>query len=239
MLYKVLNENGTPCHGGNGTWSLPTLNEDGAWIPGKWMPAIEGELVPCENGYHLCRDVQVLDWLGPALFEAEYRGEVVEAGDKVVVREARLLRRLETWNDRTARLFACDCAERVLPLFEGEHPADTRPREAIETARRYANGEATVKELAAARVAAGAARYAVKAGAWDAWDARYAVKATTWAAGGVAWDAAGDATWDAAGDARYAVKATTWATRAATWATWDAEREWQYARLCEYLDGRL
>ena len=56
--------------------------------------------------------------------------------------------------DRFARLFACACAERVLPIFEKKHPEDKRPRQAIETARMHANGEATVEELNAAESAA-------------------------------------------------------------------------------------
>jgi len=173
MLYKVLNEDGTPYHGGHGAWSLPAKNDDGTWTPGDWMPAIEGELVLCANGYHLCRDGQVLEWLGPALFEVEYRGEVVTGDDKIVVREARLLRRFEAWNEHGARLFACDCAERVLPLFERKRPDDRRPRQAIEVARRFANGEATRDELLAAWDAAwaaawAAARAAARAAAWDA-----------------------------------------------------------------------
>ena len=87
--------------------------------------------------------------------------------------------------DRIARLFACDCAERVLPLYEAKHPDDPRPRNAIAVARRYAMGEATSMELAAARAAArAAAGDAARDAAWDA-----------------AWDAARDAAWDAAWDA--------------------------------------
>lgn len=32
-------------------------------------------------------------------------------------------------------LWAADCAERVLPTFETQHPDDDRPRKAIEAAR--------------------------------------------------------------------------------------------------------
>jgi len=59
--------------------------------------------------------------------------------------------------DKAIRLFACDCAERVLPIFEKEHPKDKRPRKAIEVSRSYANGEATQEQRAAARAAAWAA----------------------------------------------------------------------------------
>jgi hypothetical protein len=71
------------------------------------------------------------------------------------------------------RLFACDCAEQVLPLFEREYPEDKRPRVAIETARRFANGEATQQELAAAWDAAGAAAGAA------AWAAAWATAGAT------------------------------------------------------------
>ena len=59
--------------------------------------------------------------------------------------------------DREIRLFACDCAERVLPLYEKQYPNDKRPRRAIEMARKFANRQATQDELAAAWDAAGAA----------------------------------------------------------------------------------
>jgi len=212
VLYKVLNPDGTPFHGGSGQWSLPTKGDSGAWTPGawmptiagelipEWMPTIAGELIPCSNGYHLCQEADLLRWLGPAIFEAEYRGDCVNADNKITVREARLLRKIESWNERTARLFACDCAERVLHLYEARYPDDDRPREAIRVARAFANGAATEDELAAA-----------------------------WAA---AWAAGWDAGWDAA---RAAARAAAWA--AARDAAWDDEQEWQTARLSEYLHG--
>ena len=65
--------------------------------------------------------------------------------------------------DRRARLFACDCAERVLPLYEAKYPEDNRVRSSIECVRLFANGEAN--ELAAAWDAASAA---ARDAAWDA-----------------------------------------------------------------------
>jgi hypothetical protein len=38
-------------------------------------------------------------------------------------------------------LWAADCAERVLPLFEAVAPADTRPRQAVEGIRAWVRGE--------------------------------------------------------------------------------------------------
>ena len=109
--------------------------------------------------------------------------------------------------DRVMRLMAADFAEAVLPIFEKEHPDDDRPRKAIEAARKYANGEITAKERAAAWDAASDAAWAAASdAAWAA--ARAAERAAAWAA---AWDAAGDAAgaaaWAAAGDAARDVQA--------------------------------
>ena len=63
----------------------------------------------------------------------------------------------ECINPHICRLFAADCAERVLHLFEAERPDDDRPRKAIEIARDPAAGDA--------------ARSAARSAARDAGDA--------------------------------------------------------------------
>ena len=60
---------------------------------------------------------------------------------------------------------ACDCAELVLPIFEKKYPKDQRPRTAIEVARKWASGEATIEQV---RVAAATAAYAAAAAAYAA-----------------------------------------------------------------------
>ncbi|MGW9270991.1 putative immunity protein, partial [Microbacterium sp. NPDC055599] len=42
---------------------------------------------------------------------------------------------------RTVAVWAADCADRVLPLFEAEAPGDDRPRDAIARTRAFARGE--------------------------------------------------------------------------------------------------
>jgi len=97
--------------------------------------------------------------------------------------------------DREWRLFAVWCARRVQHLM-----IDPRSVAALDVAERFARGEATVEELAAARDAAwDAVRAAARAAAGGA--AWYAVWAAVWAAAG---DAAWDAAWDAAGVAAWA-----------------------------------
>ena len=146
-LYKVLQDNGQTPYG-TGVWSLPTDDQHS-----DWMPAMTGKLIPCENGYHLCRREDLVSWLGPHIYTAEYRGERIDDDDKIVVREARLLALIVPWNERSARLFACDCATHVWPLFEQKNPTDSRPRNCIEIARKFAIGNATANEMDAARAA--------------------------------------------------------------------------------------
>jgi hypothetical protein len=71
-------------------------------------------------------------------------------------------------NDKTLRLFAVGCARKVQHLMK-----DQRSIDALDVAERYANGNATKDELAAARAAAWEA-------AWDA--AQAATRAAAWAA---------------------------------------------------------
>ena len=168
--YKVLDGNKS-ANGGSYKWSLPVKNEDGSWTPGEWSTPVEGELVACSNGYHLADAQQLAQWLDKDIYEAE--GEEMQLADdktKWVCRRARLLRKVEAWNDRTARLFAVWCAREALKLIEKPDP---RSVAACDVAERYANGEATYDELSAARDAAGAA-------AWDA--AGDAARAAAWAA---------------------------------------------------------
>jgi len=75
------------------------------------------------------------------------------------------LLREDVLSRKTLRLLASQWADRVLHLFEEPMPGDSRPREAIAVARRFAVETATQEELAAARAAA---RAAAKDAAWDA-----------------------------------------------------------------------
>ncbi|SAJ96651.1 hypothetical protein UA18_02415 [Burkholderia multivorans] len=126
--------------------------------------------------------------------------------------------------DRDIRLFAVWCARQVEHLMQ-----DQRSKDALDVAERFANGDASDEELAAARAAAGdAAGDAAWAAAGDA------AGAAAWAAAG---DAAGAAAWAAAGDA---ARAAAWdtaraAAQAARDAAWDTARDAQaemFKRMC-------
>ncbi len=97
-------------------------------------------------------------------------------------------------------LWAAECAEHVLPLFEAVRPDDLRPRGAIEAARAWVRGELRMMQtralgghaMGAARDLTGAARHAAYAAgqagvvahvaAHDLGAAAYAIKAVRAAA---------------------------------------------------------
>ena len=62
---------------------------------------------------------------------------------------------------RLVAMWAADCADRVLVLFEAEDPTDGRPRDAIARTRAFARGELDAKGEIGRRFAAGRAAHAV------------------------------------------------------------------------------
>lgn len=119
---------------------------------------------------------------------------------------------------RTLAVWAADCAERVLALFEADVPDDGRPRDAIERARAFGSGELSaageIRRRFLAFRAAGAA--ATPAGAAAA---RAAAQAAAVAHMGA----------HALGAAAYAAKAAALADTDRTAA--GAELQWQVARM--------
>ena len=58
---------------------------------------------------------------------------------------------------RVLAVWAADCAERALPMFERQAPSDSRPRDALEGARTFARGELRIGPARVLAVAAHAA----------------------------------------------------------------------------------
>jgi hypothetical protein len=120
---------------------------------------------------------------------------------------------------RLLALWAADCAEHVLRLFEEARPGDGRPRRAIELGRAWARGEVTWWE---ARSAAGHANAAAR-------DLAGAPRHAAYAAGQAA--AVGHVAAHELGAAAYAIKAVQAAGEGEREAAGHLECEWQRARL--------
>jgi hypothetical protein len=114
---------------------------------------------PKEVGIKERESLTVKDWI------EKYRNSVKNKEDMIW-----LLCRKEYMSDKDMRLFAVWCARSTYALCE---TIDQQSIDAVDTAERYANGEATDEELSAARSAAwsavwSAARSAAGSAAWSA-----------------------------------------------------------------------
>jgi Imm-5 like putative immunity protein len=131
-------------------------------------------------------------------------------------------------NDHKAlALWAADCAEHVLPLFEEKYPQDTRPRDAVRTLREWVHtGKFSMPVIRGASLAAHAAAREVKE----------EDKAASFAA-----HAAGQAVatahvpTHALGPVLYAIKAVAATNPTDYKAAIAKERDWQAKRLPENL----
>jgi hypothetical protein len=135
------------------------------------------------------------------------------------------LRVVLVWDTQRAWLFACDCAERVLRLFERHMPGDDRAREAIAAGRLASRGytDAAAKRLRSAR-------RGVKRAEGEALNSR---RPGSFRAGYAATSACGATRTSWRGSA----VASSWALRALREAPREhaAEVAWQRARFMQYL----
>ncbi|NHC13131.1 putative immunity protein [Motilibacter deserti] len=119
-------------------------------------------------------------------------------------------------------LWAADCAEHVLHLFEAEQPSDTRPRDAVEAARAWAVGSVQMMD---ARARGGHAMGAAR-------PLRGAARCAAYAAGQAA--CVPHVPEHDLGAAAYAIKAARAAATAGP-TTGRLERDWQRERLPERI----
>ena len=163
------------------------------------VETFDGEPRLCASGLHACaRAIDALQYApGSYVRRVRLEGVVVGEGDKRSATRRVVLAEADA--TRVLHLFACGEAERALTVAQVKN---RRCWSAIETKRRWVDGDATDKELRAASDAA----------SWDA--ASTAASAAAWYASWyAAWDAASAASW-------YAAKAA--AKAAASAAAWDA-----------------
>jgi hypothetical protein len=112
IAYKFLRRDGTSVFTG---FRWPLLREE----PGPWVDA---PVDPCRSGVHACRPADLPYWVGGSLYEMELDGEIVEEQTKVVASRARLLRRIDAWNDELRDVYTRMCADRAHELAMGVSP---------------------------------------------------------------------------------------------------------------------
>ena len=88
------------------------------------------------------------------------------------------MKKYEKQEQKLMAIWAADCAERVLPFFENEFPADTRPRKAIEACRTWVQtGVFKMADIRGASLAAHAAAREAKPNSASCFAARAAGQA--------------------------------------------------------------
>jgi hypothetical protein len=86
------------------------------WEVGRW---VEARVEPCRSGIHACRPGDLPYWVGRALYEVELDGEITEEATKVIAPRARLVRRIDAWDDALCDAYTRMCADRAHELARG------------------------------------------------------------------------------------------------------------------------
>jgi len=154
------------------------------WRLNKWYKH-EGDIKLCESGFHCSKGIyQAFSYVqGPILALVEVRGEHGDEKDKEVWSEMRVVKRWK-WTKRDSVLFSIYSAKLVLKNFESVFPSDKRPREAIESAEKYAKNP-TIENRNAAWSAESAAESAARSAAESArsaWSAAESAARSAWSA---------------------------------------------------------
>ena len=74
------------------------------WPLDEWVDA-DGPLDLCANGPHACRDVNLAGWIDDELWLIELDGDQETHADVVVAQRARLVRRVDAWDEQAMREF--------------------------------------------------------------------------------------------------------------------------------------
>ena len=146
-------------------------------------------------------------------------------------KDERLVELVRKTEHKTLAAWAIDCAERVLPYFEGKYPKDHRPRNAIETLQAWIN--TGVFKMAGIRKASLASHAAAREVGED-----NAARSAARAAGQAV--ATAHVPTHAIGAAIYALQAIYRATESSDAnAVTEGERDWQYQHLLELMASDL
>lgn len=142
----------------------------------------------CDKGFHASQNIiDAMSYVAPGyVAKVEVRGKSDIQEDKEAWSEIRIVK-WKKWTKKDSVALSIFAAELVIDNYEKEYPNDTRPRDAIEAAKKVLRRD-SVENRAAARSAANAARSAADArsavwnvamsvadaarsAAWSAWSA--------------------------------------------------------------------
>jgi len=122
IAYKFVRPDGTSVFTGF-SWTPPNGG------PGPW---VEAHVEPCRSGIHACRPEHLPLWAGQVLYEVELDGEIVDDRTKVIAPRARLVRRLDAWEEGIRDRYTRMCGDRAHELARGASPPLEQWEAAIE-----------------------------------------------------------------------------------------------------------
>ena len=108
-----------------GTGAIGTLTGFVWPAPGTWV-TVEGALDPCRNGIHVVRTHELAHWLHDELWELEIDGDELAGVGCLVVRRARLVRRVDGWDPAGSERFATACIEHARTIAATDVLADAQ-----------------------------------------------------------------------------------------------------------------
>jgi hypothetical protein len=112
--YKILKDGRSEFTGWR--WPLPDTDQPGQWVH------VEGPIALCVNGIHASTPEQLPHWLGTELWKIELAGNVLEDEAALVASQARLLCRVDAWDEPMRGQFAEMCLQRARELAD-DYPA--------------------------------------------------------------------------------------------------------------------
>ena len=136
------------------------------WTLGKWHKT---ECVKLCHGFNCSENIaDALRYVqGEILAEVQVRGKYFMDTDKSTWEEMKIIRAWH-WQKKDSVALAIFCAELALPIFEKQHPADDRPKKAIEAAKAWLDNPTAEAAWTAAEAAGAAARAVEVAGTAEA-----------------------------------------------------------------------
>jgi hypothetical protein len=117
--------------------------------PGEWVRVDHG-IQQCLHGIHACSEEHLVEWLDDELWQIELADPVLEADRELVAPAGRLLRRLDAWNDESARAFTRHCVDNTVALAAESLAQAGRANEArtLAASRSRQDAERRVLQLA-------------------------------------------------------------------------------------------
>ncbi len=155
---------------------------DCIWKLNKWKHTDKIDM--CNSGFHCSKEPwQAFSYVqGEILAEVEYKGESIVSDNKEVYSDMRIIKTWK-WQKKDSVALAIYSAELCIDIFEKKYPNDKRPREAIESAKKWLlepTEENRKSAEARARAAWSAAAKVAEVAEVAAWSASAAAEAAAW-----------------------------------------------------------